>query len=67
MNRCVMCEDDLKGRQRQFCGNACKQAAKYATSKGELCATCKQPMKPRPILGGFHKHCTRKACVKSRS
>lgn len=65
--QCVMCDAELVGSQRLFCSEACKQAAKYAQSKGELCKYCKQPMKPAPMLGGYKQDCNRAKCINQRS
>ncbi len=50
---CVWCGTGLAGNQTLYCSNACKQAVKYAVSKGEWCTVCHKPMKPRPKMGGF--------------
>ena len=57
---CAVCDKALTGRQRLFCSEACKQAAKYEQAKGLRCKVCKKTMKPRPTMGGFiqmHKRC----------
>ena len=64
--KCVICPEALEGSQRLFCSNTCKQKAKYATAKGEMCGACYKPMKPMPVMGGFKKLCDRKRCVEKR-
>ena len=66
MIECVYCERALRGSQRYFCSEACKQAAKYEQSKGLRCKYCKKPTKPRPIPGGYRQDCDRKTCLNTR-
>lgn len=69
MSKCgaIDCDAELGGRQSRFCSNRCKQAVKYAVSKGEQCKACLKPIrKPIPVLGGFSQYCDRKRCIKER-
>lgn len=59
---CVRCGASLTGLQTKFCCGACKQAVKNSVSKGVMCGACYKPMKPRKILGGFEKTCSRARC-----
>lgn len=65
--RCVVCKKTLKGNQRTFCSETCKQRAKYLQSKGRLCRFCKLEIeKPVPVLGGMKGECDKQECIDRR-
>ena len=64
----LKCEKALKGSERLYCSNACKQAVKYAEARGRQCKAChKDIKKPVPVIGGYSNVCQRKRCIKERS